>query len=191
MDSPRILQNLILGLLTILLHGCSTGSSARYESHAEGRQHPPTFSTLRERQLRFALIQISPYISPSEAHRVAQEVLLATDKLQYQYQMIRPAFLNNALVNVGIKPRGLCYQWAEDLTRILESMNLQTFDIHRGVIHLGTWKEHSVVVLTATDEPFENGLLLDPWRHSGKLIWKRLKDDSDPWQKARPAQAKP
>jgi hypothetical protein len=42
---------------------------------------------------------------------------------------------------------------------------------------------HSTVVVTARNQPFEKGLVLDPWRNSGRLYWIPVKADRYPWEK--------
>jgi hypothetical protein len=37
------------------------------------------------------------------------------------------------------------------------------------------------VVITAAGQPFETGLVLDPWRNSGDLFWARVDRDVYPW----------
>ena len=73
-------------------------------------------------------------------------------------------------MNLGVRKRGLCFQWADDLTLKLQSLRLRTLQLHRGVARLDTRREHSSVVLTAPGQPFDKGVVLDAWRHSGRLL---------------------
>jgi hypothetical protein len=89
--------------------------------------------------------------------------------------------VQNVLVNAGLKQRGLCFHWAEDLSARLEALNLRTLEVHRGVARLETRREHSSVVLTARSQPFPEGIVLDAWRHSGRLYWNYVTADKYPW----------
>ena len=42
-------------------------------------------------------------------------------------------------------------------------------------------QEHSSVVLTAPGQAFDQGIVLDAWRHSGRLYWGAVKADKSPW----------
>ena len=95
--------------------------------------------------------------------------------------MVRPAIFHNVLVNLGLRKRGLCFQWADDLSAKLESLELRTLHVRRGAARLETRREHSSVVLTAPGQAFDQGIVLDAWRHSGRLYWCGVKEDKYPW----------
>jgi hypothetical protein len=42
--------------------------------------------------------------------------------------------------------------------------------------------EHNSVVVTAKGQPFQQGLVLDAWRHSGRLHWTPVIADRYPWE---------
>ena len=95
--------------------------------------------------------------------------------------MVRPAIFHNVLVNLGLRKRGLCFQWADDLSAKLESLELRTLQVRRGAARLETRREHSSVVLTAPGQAFDRGIVLDAWRHSGRLYWGPVQEDKYPW----------
>jgi hypothetical protein len=37
------------------------------------------------------------------------------------------------------------------------------------------------VVLTAPGQAFDQGIVLDAWRHSGRLCWSPVQEDKYPW----------
>ena len=125
---------------------------------------------------------LSAEISAAEAHRAAEAAVRYPLQLAREYHATPPAVINNVLINAGLHPRGLCFQWADDLTVKLMTLHLQTLELHRGVAHLGTKHEHSSVVLTAPGQNFTNGIALDAWRHSGRLNWSPVLTDKYPWQ---------
>ena len=99
---------------------------------------------------------------------VAETAVTYSSRLAEEYRVVPPARLHNLLIQVGIKDRGLCYHWTEDLMKRLQALNLRTYQLHWGVAHKGNdLREHNSVVITANGQPFETGLLLDPWRNSG------------------------
>ena len=154
------------GLVVLLSAGCATAPSKSQEPEA-----------LAER-----LRGLSPTVRPDEATLVAETVFSYPRQLAREYHAIRPAVVNNVLINLGIHQRGLCYQWADDLTVKLMTLHLRTLELHRGVAHLDTKHEHSCVVVTGPGQSFTNGIALDAWRYSGRLHWSPVPADSFPWK---------
>lgn len=126
---------------------------------------------------------LGPSVSRGEATLAAETAHAYSLQLAKEYRVVRPAILHNVLVNLGLRQRGLCFQWADDLSAKLQSLNLETLQLHRGVACLETRREHSSVVLTAPQQTFDNGVVLDAWRHSGRLYWGDVTTDKYPWIK--------
>lgn len=156
----------LAGLVVLLSAGCASDPAK-----AQGPE------VLAER-----LSGLSPAVRPEEAVLVAETAFSYPRQLAREYHSIRPAVMNNVLINLGIHQRGLCYQWADDLTVKLMTLHLQTFEIHRGVAHLNTRHEHSCVVVTGLGQSFTNGIALDAWRYAGRLHWSRVQTDNYEWK---------
>ena len=118
-----------------------------------------------------------------ETVRLAQTVLAETDTLARNYQVQPPALWHNFLVNVGIRDRGLCCHWTQDLLRKIETLQLQKYQAVWAVSRHGTWREHSCVVVTAAGQGLATGLVLDAWRDAGHLYWARVAEDRYTWQR--------
>ena len=125
---------------------------------------------------------LSPGVDSVEAARAADAAVRYPLELAREWHATPPAIFNNMLINSGIHPRGLCFQWADALTVKLLTLHLRTLELHRGVARLGTKHEHSCVVLTAPGQPFTNGIALDAWRYSGRLNWSPVATDSYAWK---------
>ncbi len=132
--------------------------------------------------LRDQLVALSPHVRVEEAERVANCACSTARQLARDYRVVGPPLFHNFLVNIGVRERGLCYQWARDLFVRLNQVPLQTLELHWGAARAGTWREHNCVVVTATGQPFEKGIVLDGWRHSGRLFWSRVEADHYPWR---------
>jgi hypothetical protein len=66
--------------------------------------------------------------------------------------------------------------------RRLQALDLKTYQLHWGVAYKGSdLREHNSVVITVLKQPFEEGLVLDPWRNSGNLYWAAVSRDNYPW----------
>jgi hypothetical protein len=142
----------------------------------------------RTRDLKRALLDLDPGIIPEEAALVAETAVFYSLELANEYELITPPLFHNTLVNLGMKERGLCIHWAEDLLARLRSLNVECLEFHWGVAnrHATFRIEHSTVVVTARGRPFEQGMVLDPWRDSGRLFFGAVKEDKYVWEKWQP-----
>jgi hypothetical protein len=132
--------------------------------------------------LSVQLRSLSPTVDAREAQRAADAAVRYPLELAREWHATPPAVVNNVLINAGIHPQGLCFQWADALTEKLMTLKLRTLELHRGVAHLGTPREHSCVVLTAPGQDFTNGVALDAWRDCGRLHWSPVNRDDYPWR---------
>ena len=141
-----------------------------------------TASAQREvRALRDALLSLSATVSPHEASRAAVRAHETARDLRREYGVVGPPQFHNFLVNAGIRKRGLCHQWTRDLMAELGELKLNTLELHWGIARAGTLREHNSVVVTAKHQPFATGIVLDPWRHSGRLHVGLVAGDRYPW----------
>lgn len=143
-------------------------------------QLPPR-DTLRAHVLGDRIAALGPKVRSDEAQRVAKCAYATAQRLRCNYGAVWPPSFHNFLVNTGLRKRGLCFQWAEDLLAQLDELRVTTLELHWAEAYVGSWKEHNCVVVTAKDQPFRDGILLDCWRHSGRLFWSAVATDNYPW----------
>jgi len=124
---------------------------------------------------------LSPRVRAEESARLAECVYNTTRQLRRDYQVVWPPLFNNFLVNSGIKKRGLCFQWAEDLLVVLDGLKLTRLELHWGEAQVGTWHESNCIVVTAKGQPFNTGIILDCWRRSGHPYWRPVGTDKVSW----------
>ena len=129
------------------------------------------------------LASLGPGVHPIESRQVAQTAVVYSRTLAARYRVVRPAVWHNILVRMGIRERGLCYHWTADLMRELQALELTSLELRWGVAHRGSeLREHNTVVVTARGRPFDTGMVLDPWRNSGRLFWAAVEQDRYPWR---------
>lgn len=134
--------------------------------------------------LQHDLTALNDGVDLGEARRLAETSISYSLFLADEYRLVRPPYLHNILVRIGLKERGLCYQWTEDLMNRLTLLELKSFHLHEGVAHKGSeLREHNSVVVTAKGQEFSEGIVLDPWRDSGNLYWALVKTDRYKWEK--------
>lgn len=142
---------------------------------------PPSVTPAQVKSLQAALLHLSPEVQEQDAAAVAALAYDYPRELAQQYRLVRPPLWHNLLINLRLKKRGLCYQWAEDLMTKLQSVEIRSLELHWGVARPGSFREHNTVVITAPQQPFTSGIVLDPWRQSGTLFWGAVTNDIYPW----------
>jgi cell division protein FtsB len=182
----------VLLLIVVFLNACvsshqmdqGSSANARAQDHRASQAYHEKLESLKD-----DLAALNQQANILEAQLVAETAITYSDQLAEEYQLVRPAVLHNVLIRVGLKDRGLCYHWTEDLLKQLQSLDLRTYQFHWGVAHRGSeLREHNSVVITARGQAFEKGMVLDPWRNSGDLYWALIKSDRYPWQELPPSE---
>lgn len=180
-DPPRVRSSAVragLGIALLCAIGLVTGcAGGNFEEAAAAP--PPDRTALLQRDLD----ELIGGTAPDEARLLAEAAMSQSARLAADYRMTRPALFNNVLVNVGLKKRGLCWHWTEDLIAALRRLPLASYALHWGIAHRGRlFREHNSVVVTALGRSFATGIVLDPWRESGELHWVAVREDRYPWE---------
>ena len=141
------------------------------------------------KNLQERLAALAGSTDKTEAWLISETSIHYSLILSNEYRLVRPALLHNLLVKFGLRDRGLCYHWTTDLMTCLKELDLKSYRLHWGVAYRGSnlW-EHNSVVVTARDQDFEKGIILDPWRYSGDLYWAPVKKDKYPWRELPPGE---
>ena len=79
-------------------------------------------------QLEQDLVSLLGY-QDNEAVRLAQTALCRTNILFHKYKITGFPLFHNLLVNLGLKDRGLCCHWTEDLLQTLNNLELKKYRI--------------------------------------------------------------
>jgi hypothetical protein len=140
---PGLLSVVVLGLF---LSSCSSSPSPSGDDAA---------------RLAIAIGTLSPVVDPVEARQAAELMTRESLRLAEQYEAVQPAWLHNVLVNSGVRERGLCYHWVNDLLRVLNEESFRSLVFYRGGANVGTYREHNTIVVGAYGDRFENGLVVD------------------------------
>ncbi|AFL69773.1 hypothetical protein [Sulfurospirillum barnesii] len=157
------------GVLGIVIMLFFVGCSVKYDALHVKRDGLETLTQ--------ELMHLGENVSYPEARLLAYEALSYPQTLAKKYGLVSPPTFHNFLINTGIKERGLCYEWSEDMMAHLKKGHYESFDLRWGVANKGAFDEHNSVVVVAKNAPFPTGILLDPWRNSGVLYWGKLNDD--------------
>ena len=159
---------LILGLLT----GCSV-KVLTPQKRTENIQH-----------LSQMLLNTSNLIDKGEALDLAKSSVEYAEILAKKYELVSPPLLQNTLVNIGIKERGLCYEWSNDLLAYLLDKEYRSFQFHHVGSNIGSYFEHNALAVSAKGLGVEQSIVLDAWRDSGKLYFIEInRDKKYDWKK--------
>lgn len=145
-------------------------------------------SSAEDPALTARLRALSPTVNPQEARRVAYISYTTGLELARKWEMGSSPTMHSFLINIGAKKAGYCHQFATELLLRLHAQNLKTLELHWAESDAGTDTEHNVIAVTARGQPFAQGIMLDNWRRSGRLLWGPLNGDPDhTWQENKAA----
>jgi hypothetical protein len=130
------------------------------------------------KKLRDALVALASDVDPGEAELVSVAAHTASRSLAREYRVVWCAGVQNILINTGRRQRGFCGHYTRDIGERLKELKVKTLVLHWGAAFAGTMDENNGLVVTAINQPFENGILMDGWRNGGRLFWCALKEDS-------------
>jgi len=130
-------------------------------------------------ELAHSIQSLSPTVSEEEAARAATIAYDYPLTLAERYEITDPPLVHNTKVNLGIRPRGLCFHWADDMQMRLAQEGFETLELHRAIANFETplLLEHSTLILSAKGDDMFKGIVLDPWRKGGQLVWVATRDD--------------
>lgn len=124
-------------LCVIMMSGCAVKKETL-------NTEPKKFETLTQ-----DIKALGKGVDEKEAKMFAKEALSYPRVLAEKYKLMAPANFQNMLINMGMRERGLCYEWTEDMITHLKKQNYRSFDLRWGVAFKGEPMEHNSVVLVA------------------------------------------
>ena len=115
-----------------------------------------------------------------QTRKLSQDISQKTEALSRAYQLTTPPLWHNTLVNTGFRKKGLCYHWSDSLYRHLKKQNYSGYTFHlMGANVQEYFFEHNALAVVPKGSKIEEGVIIDPWRNSGKLYFDRIKEDPD------------
>jgi hypothetical protein len=129
------------------------------------------------KKLRDALVALAPDVDPVEAEVVSVTAHTTSRSLAREYRVVWFSGFQNLLIHLGKRQRGICADYTRDIGERLKELRLKTLVLHWGAAYARTPAENNSLVVTARNQPFEEGIIMDGWRDSGRLFWCPLKKD--------------
>jgi hypothetical protein len=116
--------------------------------------------------------------SKKESTKLSRDIFSKTSKLTDEFELTSPPIWHNFLVNVGLRKKGLCFHWSDALYLHLKQQHYADFSFHLVGANVGEYFfEHNALVVMSKGSKLEDGVIIDPWRNSGKLYFSKVKDD--------------
>jgi len=129
------------------------------------------------KKLRDALVALAPDVDPVEAELVSVTAHTTSRSLAREYGVVWNGGFQNLLINTGKRQRGYCGHYTRDIGERLKALRPKTLVLHWACAYAKTSAENNCLVVTARNQPFADGIIMDGWRLAGKLFWCPLKKD--------------
>ena len=130
------------------------------------------------KDLTKALVALAPDVDPAEAQSLSVTAHTKARSLKKEYRVVLNPEFTVFLYNIGMRKRGWCGHWAQDIGAELKELKLKTLVLHWGEAYPNTTSENNALVVTARNQPFQDGIIIDGWRRAGRLFWcPVLRDD--------------
>ncbi len=110
---------------------------------------------------------------------LAQDIFRQTQILTKKFKLTSPPLWHNFLVNIGLREKGLCYHWSDALYVHLGQKNYEHFSFYLIGANIGKYfSEHNaLLVVSKGAKSIKDGIVIDPWRESGKLYFTTIEND--------------
>jgi len=142
--------------------------------------HAATASDERSiKDLAKALTRLSSDVDPAEAQSLSATAHAKARSLKKEYRVVLNPEFTVFLYNIGMRKRGWCGHWAQDIGAELKELKLKTLVLHWGEAFPNTTSENNALVVTARNQRFQDGIIVDGWRRAGRLFWCHVKEDHE------------
>ena len=139
---------------------------------------PVPVSQTQKSKLSTALHNLDRANPTKESMRLSRDIFYTVDRLTKAFRLTSPPLWHNTLVNVGLREKGLCYHWSDALYRHLLAQKYTHFEFHLVGANIGEYFwEHNALVIVKKGGKVEEGIVIDPWRDSGKLYFSKVNND--------------
>jgi hypothetical protein len=123
-------------------------------------------------------VALAPDVDPGEAELLSVTAHTASRDCAREYRVVWFSGFQNLLIHMGKRQRGICADYTRDIGERLKELRLKTLVLHWGAAYARTPAENNALVVTARNQPFEQGIIMDGWRDSGRLFWCPLNKDT-------------
>ena len=131
------------------------------------------------KDLAKALTALSSDVDPAEAQSLSLTAHTTARRLKKEYRVVLNPEFTVFLYNIGMRKRGWCGHWAQDIGAELKELKLKTLVLHWGEAYPNSTSENNALVVTARNQRFNDGIIVDGWRRAGRLFWCHVIEDHE------------
>lgn len=149
-----------------------------------------TFDGRDVTQLAQAIQELGPDVDKKEAHRAASIAYTYSLQLAQEYRITDAPIIHNAKVKNGLRDRGLCNHFVEDILKRMDQESFQTLRFQWAASLPKPFQiPHYTAVVSQRQDSVYEGIVLDPWRNGGVLYWSPTgADETYDWKSLVDAQ---
>jgi len=115
-------------------------------------------------------------LDTKQAQLISKNVLTVSKEIKEEFDPLPLPWFNNFLVNIGLKEKGLCWEYRDALLLKLKP-KVAPLTLLPVVANIDKLNEHNAVVIASKDTKFQDTLLVDLWRKSGEPYIIKVGDD--------------
>ncbi len=131
------------------------------------------------KELSEAIAKLAPDVDAREAELLSATTHTMARRLAREWGVGSNPSYQNFLVNIGARQRGFCAHYVRDIGTRLKEFQFKTLVLHWGAAYAKEAEESNCLVVTARNQPFQNGILMDAWRNGGRLFWCPVRKDPE------------
>ena len=129
-------------------------------------------------ELNLAIQALGPEVDSREAERAATIAYRYSLQLARQYNITDSPVIHNAKVKNGLRERGLCNHFVEDIQKRMLQEGFRTLNLHWAASLPKRFQiPHYTAVVSQRGDTIDDGIVLDPWRYGGVLYWSQTGAD--------------
>lgn len=128
------------------------------------------------------ILRLVPETDRREAEKFSTKAVDVASMKSEEWGVDLNPWLHNGLVNLGFKPAGLCYEWANVLYGDLEEVLPQGLKMTLVQSRPRSIREHHAISLHGAGRAWSDGLLLDGWEQAGVLVFMPIGESERVWQ---------
>ncbi len=126
--------------------------------------------------LAIQLQNLDKRLDTKQAQLISKNVLTVSKEIKEEFDPLPFPWFNNFLVNIGLKEKGLCWEYRDALLLKLKP-KVAPLTLLPVVANIDKLNEHNAVVIASKDTKFQDTLLVDLWRKSGEPYIIKVGDD--------------
>lgn len=126
--------------------------------------------------LAIQLQTLDKKLDTKQAQLISQNILTTSKEIKEEFDPLPLPWFNNFLVNIGLKEKGLCWEYRDALLLKLKP-KVAPLTLLPVVANRDKSNEHNAVIIVSKNINFEDALLLDLWRKSGEPYIVKVGED--------------